>query len=722
MNFIEPYNVHLYSMKKRMWYSCIAFAMVLVSAALLRAEPVHRDHVSIELVSDQSAARPGDTVTVGLKIQLEDEWHVYWTNPGDAGLAPRVKWNLPPGFVASPLQFPVPKRIPAGPLVSFGYDKELLLLSDIVIPSDFIPDSLFSFNAEVDWLVCKVECIPGDAVLSLMVPIVENGLAEATAWDEQFRLVRTKQAVEDMTWIVTASASKTDLQLIFTSKSERSSTIPSDVFFFPTKKGIIDNSAAQVLAKKERGFELTIPLNSMNTDTLTEISGLLVAENQWANEGTRTGLKFSAPVTMLSAPTPIAFAAVEITWWQAILFAFVGGLILNLMPCVLPVLSIKVLSFVQQAGEGRKQILQHNAVFTLGVLVSFWILAAGLLLLRAGGEQLGWGFQLQSPTFIIILASFMFLMALNLLGVFEVGTSLTGIVGNSRRSGLLGSFIAGVTATVVATPCTAPFMGSALGYSLTQPALISLAIFTALGLGMSAPYVILTSTPWLLRFVPKPGRWMETLKHVMGFLLMATVVWLVWVLSIQAGSDSILLLLATLLVLGLCAWILGRWGGYAVEQGKRVTAITAAVALALASVSLASFNVTPADSVASGMTQADGLTWEPFSPERVTELNGQGRPLLIDFTAAWCLSCKVNERVAFGSLDVQGKLSSLSVVTMKADWTSRDERITKALAEFGRNSVPLYVLYTGKTGQSPIVLPELLTPGIVIEALNKLEG
>lgn len=709
-------------MKRQFWYCCLVAVLTMIMAASSQGKAVQRDHITVELLSDHSAVRAGDTVTIGLRIMLEDEWHVYWTNPGDAGLAPRIKWKLPAGFIASPPHFPAPKQIPAGPLVSFGYDNELLLLSDIIIPIDVKIDSAFSFDAEVDWLVCRVECIPGDAELSLNVPIVEEESQILNMWDEQFRVVRSQLPVEDPNWKVTAEASKNQLRLKLALDPASSNRIPSEMFFFPDKKGIIENSATQTLARDERGFELLIQLNPMNTDTLTEVSGMLVSDDLWVAGNTRHALTISTPVKATSVTNPIANAGVEISWWQALLFAFVGGLILNLMPCVLPVLSIKVLSFVQQAGEGQKQILQHNAVFTLGVLISFWTLAAGLLLLRAGGEQLGWGFQLQSPTFIIILASFMFLMALNLLGVFEVGTSLTGIGGTSRRSGLIGSFITGVTATVVATPCTAPFMGSALGYSLTQPAVISLAIFTSLGLGMSAPYVLLTSIPWLLKFLPRPGRWMETLKHVMGFLLMATVVWLIWVLSIQAGTDSILLLLGTLLILGLCGWILGRWGGYAVERSKRLSAMILAIALALTSVALASMNVTPLIMTTTGTTLSNGLTWEPFSPDRITELNDQGRPLLIDFTAAWCLSCKVNERVAFGSLDVQGKLNSLSVVTMKADWTSRDERITKALAEFGRNSVPLYVLYTGKSGQSPIVLPEILTPGIVIEALNKLEG
>ncbi len=722
MNFLEPCSVNPYSMKSSLWSITLVVAVIVGLASTAIGDPVRRDHVEVDLVTDRGSVRPGDTITVGLLMKLDRDWHVYWTNPGDAGLAPRIKWILPEGYIALPPQFPVPKRIPAGPLVSFGYDEELLLLSDIVLPNNGHIESPLVISAEVDWLVCKVECIPGEAVLSLSLPVTESGGVYDSYWVGRFNKTRLSLPAIDSDWHVAAAASKSQLKIMLTRNPASTNTTPAEAFFFPDKKGVIENAYPQQLSQTAEGFEVLITKNPLSTDIVTEISGMLVSAKPWVDGNTRLGLRFSAPVEPMAEPQPLAVAATDITWWQAILFAFAGGIILNLMPCVLPVLSIKVLGFVQQAGEGQRRILKHNLAFAFGVILSFWILAVGLLLLRAGGEQLGWGFQLQSPTFIIILTSFMFLMALNLLGVFEVGASLTGIGGGSRRSGLIGSFIAGVTATVVATPCTAPFMGSALGFSLTQPAWISLAIFTSLGLGMAAPYVILTSSPWLLRFVPKPGRWMETLKHAMGFLLLATVVWLIWVLSIQAGTDSILLLLGTLLCLAVSAWILGRWGGYAIDQGKRFVAYAMALSLAISSVALAAAYIVPVGTAMASESVINGLAWEQYSPERVTELHGQGRPLLIDFTAAWCLSCKVNERVAFGSVDVRGRLNELSVVTMKADWTSRDERITRALASFGRNSVPLYVLYTGKSGEAPIVLPEILTPGIVIEALNKIDG
>ena len=723
MNFLEPCSVNLYSMLRcqTIALAAVAFLTLLGSTGVL-AEPVRHDHLSVQLATDRSMARPGDTITVALHFSLDPDWHLYWTNPGDAGLAPRVKWTLPEGFTAGALQFPLPERIPAGPLMSFGYEHELVLLSEIAVPADAVVGKHWEFSAEVDWLVCKSECIPGDVVLTLGVDIGNKLQAPDPVWSARFEEARSRSPISDPAWNVAAIASASQLSLRIAKDPSASNSAPIDLYFYPEQKGIIDNAAPQRFAVTNSGYELTIPRNKMNGDTLSQITGILVATNNWVGNNSRNGLKVVAPVEPISEAVPVAAAVTDIAWWQAILFAFVGGIILNLMPCVLPVLSIKVLGFIQQAGESRKKVASHNLAFTLGVLVSFWILAGGLLVLRAGGEQLGWGFQLQSPAFLVVLSSFIFLIGLNLLGVFEVGTTLTGVGAGSRRSGTIGSFVTGITATVVATPCTAPFMGSALGYSLTQPVAVSLAIFTALALGMAAPYVLLTSSPILLKFVPKPGRWMESLKHAMGFLLIATVIWLAWVLSIQSGPDSILVLLAALLLIGVAAWILGRWGGLTIDRGRRLIAQSLAVIIVVLAVTAAATNVPQSSASYASTANVGELNWEPFSPERVAEVRGEGKPLLIDFTAAWCLSCKVNERVAFGSSDVQDKLDKLEVVTMKADWTSRDERITQALAKFGRNSVPLYVLYTGKSDQPPVVLPEILTPGIVLDALSKLEG
>ncbi len=400
-------------------------------------------------------------------------------------------------------------------------------------------------------------------------------------------------------------------------------------------------------------------------------------------------------------------------------------MILNLMPCVLPVLSLKILGFVQQAGEDDSKSWQHGAVFTGGVLVSFLVLAGVLIALRAGGEQLGWGFQLQSPLFVTVISSFLFMFGLSLFGVFEVGTSLIGTGAKlDNRGGMAGSFLSGVTATVVATPCTAPFMGSALGFALIQSASQSLLIFGFLGLGMAFPYLLLSSVPSLLRFVPKPGAWMESFKQFMGFLLMATVVWLVFVIGSQTGVIGMTMLLSLLVCLGIGAWIYGRWGGINSLAGSRLAARAVALIVVAGSLvyTMSILPVAPTGTSSTSRTSATsgGLNWEPFSAQRVEDLREAGRPVFVDFTAAWCLSCQVNERVALHDSEVVEKFEALGITALKADWTSRDPEITRALARFGRNSVPLYVLYTGEAEAEPMILSEILTPGIVLEALESV--
>jgi thiol:disulfide interchange protein DsbD len=412
----------------------------------------------------------------------------------------------------------------------------------------------------------------------------------------------------------------------------------------------------------------------------------------------------------------------------ALLGAFVGGLILNLMPCVLPVLSLKIFDFVKRAGESRWKVFSHGLIFTAGVMLSFWTLAGLLLILRRSGAGLGWGFQLQSPAFLMILCVLFTFFALSLFGVFEIGATFTRLGGAQSKDGWSGSFLAGVTATVVATPCTAPYMGSAMGYAFTQPAYFAMLVFTFVGLGMASPYILLSGFPQLMKFLPKPGAWMETLKQFMGFPLLGTAIWLAWVLGQQAGVDALIALLFLLLLAGLAAWILGKWTPIYRSGRSRVLG-----ALAAAIVFLPAFGyvLTHLDDYRSTKPRAvtaegggaamleHGIAWEPFSEERLAELVGQGKPVFVDFTADWCLSCKVNERVAFSSKEVQAKFKELGIVALKADWTLRDEKIARALGRYGRNSIPLYVVYNGKGLEEFRVLPEVLSPGILMDELAK---
>jgi len=473
---------------------------------------------------------------------------------------------------------------------------------------------------------------------------------------------------------------------------------------------LIENAAPQFSVRSADGASWRVKRDA-NAPALPEtVEGLIVTMGKapvgWQIAFQRTTL---APRPMERPPlSPLVFV-----------FAFLGGLILNLMPCVLPVLALKVLSLTRHGAGDRRSGLAQGLWFTAGVLVSFWLLAGLLLLLRAVGEHLGWGFQLQSPGFVILSAALFVVIALNLFGLFEVGGSLTGIGGAAalaagRKGAALASFGGGALAVVVATPCTAPFMGSALGVALVQPPFVALLIFTALGLGMAFPYLVLAANPAWLRFVPKPGGWMESFKQALGFPLLATALWLAWVYGNQAGLDAAVLLLFVLLAIALAGWIYGRWTSPARTPAIRAVATVLAFLIAGASLSFILTRKVQPPSAA----EAAGA-WEKFSPEKVEALRAAGKPVFVDFTAAWCLSCQVNQRTALDVPEVDAAFRRLGVTRMKADWTSSDPVVTAALAAFNRQSVPLYVLYA--PGQPPRLLPEILTPGVVLKALDGLE-
>jgi len=708
--------IRIWDMLIRLFIFVLFFSAIGFSA---QAEPQRVGHARVELAPEMDTIAPGQRFRVGLRFILDEHWHVYWRNPGDAGLPPTIEWDLPNGFEAGVIAWPFPEKFTVPPLMSYGYHHEILLPVTITSPPDLQPGTTVELAAEAKWLVCKEECIPGEATLSVTLPVAQAPRID-TGYAELFADADDRRPLEGHGWSVAASVMDSTIELDLV-PPEWFTDSPGKVDFLPYESKIINNAAPQVLARTENGYRLTVERSIYSLEKPERLAGILISESGWRGPGSERAIAFD--VSTGAEPTEVVAATTDAGGvLRALLFALLGGLILNLMPCVLPVLSIKVLGFVQQANEGRRSPLGHGLVFTAGVLMSFWVLAGVLMILRAGGQQLGWGFQLQSPTFLVILSGFMFLFGLNLMGVFEVGTSLTSVGGGARRAGWSGSFLSGVTATVVATPCTAPFMGSALGFSLAQPAWVGWLIFTALGLGMAAPYVVLSASPALLKFVPKPGRWMETLKQFMGFLLMATVIWLAWVLGVQAGVTAVMVLLIALLALGLGAWVYGRWGGFAVAAAKRRAAYIVAALLVVVGIVGGVRAVDRTAEKASVTIDSDGaITWEPFSRERVRELRVAGEAVFIDFTAAWCLSCKVNERVAFSSEEVQERFDELDIVALKADWTSRSDEITQALAEYGRNSVPLYVLY-GSGEKQPIILPEILTPGIVLDALNKIKN
>jgi thiol:disulfide interchange protein DsbD len=691
------------------------FLFVLLLQLTVFSQVIRTDYVESELISEVESLQPGKPFWVALRLKMDEHWHTYWRNAGDAGLETKIDWTLPEGFEASEINWPYPQKIYLDDLANYGYEGETFLLVKITPPQTINVNEI-ELRAEANWLVCKVECLPGGAEYSLSLPVKNETPKTVEKWQQAFAETRFQLPLKQSDWKISSIKNESNVKIFITPPSKNA--IVDKIEFFPFDGGIYNNAADQNFTKTGNGFELTIPFDDFKVSEPDSLKGILVSSYGWRGEDTEKALEISIPF----GEQVSASQENESSLWLALLFAFIGGMILNLMPCVLPVLSIKIMGFVQQAGEDKKNILNHGLMFTLGVLISFWILAGALVALRTGGEELGWGFQLQSPTFLIILSVFLFLFALNLFGVFEIGTSLMSIGSKSaNKTGNVGAFISGVTATVVATPCTAPFMGTALGFAISQPAFVTMTIFTSLALGMAFPYLLLSIFPKWLKYLPKPGGWMETLKQFMGFPLAATVIWLAWVLGLQTGSDGVAALMIALLLASIGGWIYGKWGTFNSTSITKFVSRTATIILISAGLF---FGITYASNSTAAVSNSidnskSEIIWEKFSQSKVDQLRAQGTPVFIDFTAAWCLTCQVNERVAINTSEVSEIFDEKNVAALKADWTSRDDEITKALAKFGRNSVPLYVIYA-KNFDEPIILPEVLTTGIILDALEKI--
>lgn len=654
---------------------------------------------------------------LGLRIVPDPEWHVYWQNPGDAGLPPKLVWHLPDGFDVSPILYPAPALIPAGPLAAYGYHGEVLYPVRLAPDADLKTGDTVQLEVNASWLICKEECLPGSLTMKITLPVVVSEMNRPSEWADLFEAALADRPISAPSlWKL--SAAVTSDNLILNIQADQSVTDSAIFLFFAGQRGVIRHGAKQLLSRNDNNIQLKIQRSPYSTDDPDSLVGILQVTDQGHTFNFEVAVPTSDSSPLTEAPTEQSSSLI-----LAILLAFAGGIILNLMPCVLPVLSLKVVGLVEQAKGAKKAVLWHGAGFSAGIIVTFWALALLMLILQAGGAQLGWGFQLQSPAFVLVMAGFMFLLALNMFGLFEISflTRSAGSMAGSARSGVSGAFLSGIIATLLATPCTAPFMGSALGYTLTQPPLISLSVYTALGVGMAAPYFLLTSFPSLLRFVPKPGRWIETLKQAMGFLLIATVIWLAWVLSIQSGGSALLILHIVLLGLAIAAWIYGRWSfssGTMTTIAARIgPAIITIAVLAVGVAAIGSDKSKASDSIVDTGSETD---WIEYKQDDLEALLKEGRSVFVDFTAAWCLSCQVNEQVALETEEVARRFKELDVVLMKADWTRQSPEITQALARYGRNSVPLYLLYGSGTDE-PIRLPEILTPGIVLDALDKIE-
>jgi thiol:disulfide interchange protein DsbD len=661
--------------------------------------------LTVELVTETTSIAPNHDFLAGLHFVLDPGWHIYWINAGDAGEPPRVDWQLPPGIIAGDLQFPAPERLPLGPLMDFGYQHEVLLPIPMRADASLHARSNATLRGQLHFLVCSNVCIPGKAELEQTVPVTAQPGANNPSTEPLFLAAERALPRAFPTGIsVQVQQTKTAFVIRVTGKSLARAE------FYPYDQNVIANAAPQSVKSTDDGTQITVQKAQGLQQGPATLHGLLKFQDG-------TSYQFTSPITTgyiteRSIPRQRPGGLLHILG-----LAFLGGLILNLMPCVFPVLFIKGLALVQSSGHERSRMRAHGAMYVLGILVSFWAIVALLLLLRAGGHHLGWGFQFQSPYFVACMALLFFFLGLSLAGMFEIGLSVTSVGGElAQRGGYSGSFFTGVLATVVATPCTAPFMGAAIGFALSQSALITFAVFTLLALGLAAPYVLLTLQPAWIRLLPKPGTWMEYLKQAVSIPIFIAVIWMVWVFAQVAGSNGVAALLAGLLLTAIAGWVLGRW------PAKRLSTVAAIVLLAAAIVlpCLAATALPPTP--AATETSAQTTAWQPFTPERLAALRAQGKPVFVDFSAAWCLSCQVNERVVLDRPDVEDAFRKRGVVMMRADWTNHDDTITAALTQLGRSGVPTYALYSGGSETAPTLLPEVLTTGIVMDALKDLRA
>ncbi len=685
----------------------LALALPAWSAPLVKTE-----HVEAELVADRAAAAPGKPTLVGLKLRMEPHWHTYWKNPGDSGLPTRIEWILPAGWKAGEIRWPFPQPLPVGPLMNYGFEDEVVLLAELTPPANAQPGTA-PIKAKAEWLVCKDICIPEKGELDFTLPVAASDAVANPRWQAHIERARNMWPVDPPGWKFEAAVQGQILSVRLT--PPEGAQVPAKVAFFPEREGVIEPAAPQKLTREAGALRIDMKLAEPPAAGLASLKGVAVSESGWSGSNGRKAISVSAAVgSSLAAAGATSGAPVGGSTLAALAFALMGGLLLNLMPCVFPVLGIKVLGFVEHAhGDARAMRLQ-GVIFLIGVLASFVALAAIMLALRAGGAQLGWGFQLQSPVVVTLLAALFFVLALNLSGVFEWGAFAQSITSSlTARGRYADAALSGVLASVVATPCTAPFMGAAVGFTLTQDAPSALAVFAVLGLGMALPVLALSFFPALLRKLPRPGAWMETFKQALAFPLYATVAWLAWVLGAQSGNDAVLALLAGLVLIAMAAWMYGRW-----EQSPALWRSVVALMLAAAGVAVA-WPGPPAPAAAQTVARAGELPWQEWSPEKVASLTASGQPVFVDFTAAWCVTCQVNKRIALHNAGVVKEFAARDVAPLRADWTRQDPRITRTLSALGRNAVPVYALYVPGES-SPRLLPEVLTPGLVLEELARL--
>ena len=726
------------------WWTCAA------AQNNTQSEVVRTDQVQAKLLAHAPQGVPvgqtpdaaaGQPVWVGLQITHAPEWHTYWKNAGDSGMPTELQWTLPPGVMAGDIAWPLPKKIPIGHLANYGYEGTVLLPVPLIITPQYKPGVLadaLDVKLKATWLVCRKECIPQDGEFALKIPLRSSTALNGAAFDAAL-----KSQPADV-----AGAHQVALKDDGKRLAVRVAGLPADVRgqpleLFPESPGVVVTAATPAKPGEPVGarswsqhwdgdvWTADVPVSPERADSPEKMTLVLVAgERGWRAEAPVAGawpaLALPAGVSPAleaalkananagaNAPPPAAPTAVPAsTFVWALLGALIGGLVLNLMPCVFPVLAIKVLGFTQHADD-RRAHRTSGLAYTAGVVLSFLALGALMLALRAAGQQLGWGFQLQSPAVVAALTVLFTVIGLNLAGVFEFGSFLPSRLATlEARNPVANSFLTGMLAVAVASPCTAPFMGASLGLAVGLPAPQALLIFAAIGLGMALPYLAASWWPAVARLLPKPGAWMDTFKKFMAFPMFGTAVWLLWVLGQQTGIDGAGALLALLVVLALVLWALGLTG--------RTRIVLASFSIAAGALLASAFgpNVIKMAEAATPVAETPGARWQPWSAERVQTALGAGQPVFVDFTAAWCVTCQYNKKTTLASAEVLSAMDAAKVQTFRADWTRRDAAITAELQKLGRNGVPVYVLQA--PGQAPVVFSEILSVTEVKDALGRL--
>jgi thiol:disulfide interchange protein len=715
----------------------LAAAAFLVLPSWSQAEVFQGEEIEVELISESVNVVPGETLWLALRLTPTEHWHTYSRWQGDSGEATRLtNWQLPEGAVAGEIQFPTPTWLPfpGSDLVTFAYENEVFLPVPVDVPATLSATS-FDVSVFAEWQVCDEICILGEATLSLSLPVQGATLEADPRWQQAFATTRANMPLLADQHAVQALFAEAGERISF-SFQEAGSVFEgaTDVWFFPESKRILKPGPLRDVTLTDAMAQITHAKARRFLVENGQIPGLLSVG--FADGRTQGYLVGAVPVTSdsLASITALAGSASGNAGnstssggpglLTVMLFALAGGLILNLMPCVFPVLSLKVLSFASTSGAAHAQQRLHGLAYTAGIIVTFMLLASILLALRAGGEAVGWAFQLQSPWFVALLIYLFFVMGLSLSGVYEFGSSFMGAGGSLASStGYKGSFFTGVLATVVASPCTAPFMGAALGFALSQSWLVAMVVFVCLGLGMALPFLLLSFSPALLRFMPRPGAWMNTFKEFMAFPMYATVLWLLWVLGNQTGVNGMAAVVGSCLLLAFGLWLLQK-RRLVSPFWRTANAVVAAVLVLIVAYALQSplLQTRQAGAMVAGVDGDEMLLdeiHEPFSAARLAELQAAGQPVFINMTAAWCITCLANEQTTLSSERVIQAMQDSNIVYLKGDWTNQDPEISQVLDQFQRPSVPLYLLYPG-AGKEPVILPQILTPSIMIDAFAEI--